>query len=561
MPPPTLSHSLTADRAAAFAGAPLLCLADEGIGRAWSFYAARPGFDAKADVKVAAVEPDGARALVSTVRLFGPMLQRSGPQGECMAWADGYDTFAERMLAAFAVGNVHLLVDGPGGVLTGLPECVSLLVAEKARLGRKVHVTVVGMCASAAYAIASALADPGEFYATQSSQAGSIGVRAAHEDISGRLAKDGIVRTNFSFPPGKIALSPDAPLTPEGKALGESEVMDGFEWFAGSVTDARPALTRDAIVDLKGYLYTGEKAVKAGLVDAIAAVGEVEQLALAQAARDIEGARAHGDGFMALRAEDGPKDGEKPPGDDGIKPTGVCKKCGVGNPLEHKFCAQCGESMEAKPLAEPEEEDSEARKARAAAFVTTASMPSLKSMVLSLENQIGDVATALHGSKSRTAIGAKVEAVVADAARIPGLLRERDEQRSANLGRERLDILKALSDAGVHSRGEMLVDILSADGKPTGQAKAAKLWSDGPEGRTMPNLRAYATAKIPGGGGGKEASPYAAPPAEADEAAALARGPVPTVAKTSPAVRAAVRAGVPDDEAAAILAREFGGAR
>ena len=103
MPPPTLSHPLTIERVAAYASAPLLCLADEGIGRAWSFYAARPGFDAGTDARVAAtVEPDGARAIVSTVRLFGPLLQRSGPNGECGVWADGYDTFAERMLAAFA---------------------------------------------------------------------------------------------------------------------------------------------------------------------------------------------------------------------------------------------------------------------------------------------------------------------------------------------------------------------------------------------------------------------------------------------------------------------------
>lgn len=558
---PSLSHPLTAERVAAHAGAPLLCLADEGIGRAWSFYASRPAFDARADVVAEVGATDEPRALVSTVRLFGPLLQRSGPQGECGAWADGYDAFAERMVAAFAIGNVHLLVDGPGGVLTGLPECVALLTAEKARLGRRVHVTVVGMCASAAFAIACALADQGEFYATQSSQAGSIGVRAAHTDISGKLAKEGMVVTDFAFPPGKIALGGNVPLSPEGKALGESEVMDGFAWFAGSVTAARPALTYDAIVALKGYLYTGEKALAAGLVDAVAAVGDVERLALAQAARDVEGAaRAAGDQIMALRLEEPPKkDPDAPPESaPGMKPKTKCASCAMENHATAKFCNQCGESMAAKPVAD--DGDDAAAKARVDRLVMTGSVPLLKSTILDFHATLLDVSAALAGGKSKTALGARIEATVADAAKLPRIRRERDEQHAQNERRERIDLLKALADGGVHTRGEVLVDVLDAQtGKVTG-IRPAKLWADGPEGRTMPNLRAYATAKLDGAAP-RETSPYGAPPAKEDEAAALARGPgaAATVSKTAPAVRAAVRAGVPEAEAAALLAHHFPG--
>lgn len=509
---------------------------------------------------------DEPRALVSTVRLFGPLLQRSGPQGECGAWADGYDAFAERMLAAFAIGNVHLLVDGPGGVLTGLPECVALLTAEKARLGRRVHVTVVGMCASAAYAIACALADPGEFYLSMSSAAGSIGVRAAHQDISGKLAKEGVVMTDFAFPPGKIALGSNVPLSPEGKALGEAEVMDGFAWFAASVSKARPALTYDAIVALKGYLYTGEKALAAGLVDAVAAVGDVEKLALAQAARDVEGAaRAAGDHAMTVRLEEPPKkDPDAPPESaPGLKPKTKCAECAMENHPTAKFCNQCGTSMAAKPVADAADGDPEAAKAQIGRIVATASVPVLKSTILDLHATLLDVAAALSGNKSKTALGARVEATVADAARLPRIRRERDEQHAQNEKRERLDILKALADAGVHTRGEVLVDAIDdKTGKVTG-SRPAKLWADGPEGRTMPNLRAYAAAKLDGAAP-REASPYAAPPAKENEAEALARGPgaTPTVPKTSPALRSAVRAGVPEDEAAALLAHHFpGGSR
>ncbi len=87
-----------------------------------------------------------------------------------------------------------------------------------------------------------------------------------------------------------------------------------------------------------------------------------------------------------------------------------------------------------------------------------------------------------------------LDAIVRDAAEVGRLRTERDAAvRKAN-AQERMDLLTKLEAAGVHTRGDLFVDIVEG-GKIVGR-RPSKLWGPGAEGRSLANLRGYVAAKL-----------------------------------------------------------------
>jgi len=567
------SYRLTPQIETAYAGGPVVCLAIQARGRAYTLHAERPRFVAARDRVLApradAIGPDGTpidvdpagSPILSRVTISGGLETAAGYHDECGGWSDGYDAIAERMCAALVEGDVLLTIDSPGGAVIGLPECVDAILAAKAMYGRRITVIIgAGMAASAGYWLAATLADPGELYITRSSMAGSIGARSAHCNEEGALAIAGMAITDFAYPAGKIAMSPNRAPTATGVARGERDVMAAFEAFAGAVSAARPMLTRKAIVRLDADMLTGSAAVAAGLADAVAPVEDVERWALYRAA-------SSGDQAMSETKTAGETPPEKP-GESPADASG-CKRCGEMPGEDARYCAKCGEKVGAEmPDEDPEDDDAPesskpgARLAPAGASVATmiglhadASEPAVKTALAALLSERDHVRKVLGASDIHSVKG-KLRAMSEDVAMGIKAAAALKTERKANEARERMDHLLALAAADLPglTRGELIEDVIGANaaGEPivTGiRPKAGNPIANAP----IADLRAYAAGKL-ANVAPRERSPYQPD----EEAAKKPAAELSTKAlENDPAVKQAVAAGVPLADAIAAHARNF----
>ncbi len=110
-------------------------------------------------------------------------------------------------------------------------------------------------------------------------------------------------------------------------------------------------------------------------------------------------------------------------------------------------------------------------------------------------------AMSLTGTANASEARGGLEALAKDAAKSARYRSERDAANVKAEGQERIGILLALAKRGEpeHARAKLIVDVVAADGKTlTGEVRPAKLWGDGPEGRSMANLRGYYKAVCAG---------------------------------------------------------------
>lgn len=361
-----------------------MCLAAGAETQTFGGFDAIPAFNAERDrircdadaapvFDVAAVEPLPS---VMRVEIRGPLLQYAGAPDVCSLFVDGHDAVCARLCAAFEMGDVLLIGDSPGGAAAGLFEGIRRAQDAKAKHGRRCTGFTEATVGSATFAWLSGLCD--EVYLSPDGRLGSIGARAAHDSRALADAKDGIVHTAFAWPgAGKLALDPQAPISDQAAARMQRDINQCGEMFANLVlagAAGKRGLTMDAIMALDADMLTGQAAVAARLADGVDSLEAVERYALAlaaspemtEAAPAADGATptgatsATGDRAMAgMRAEgDEPEkdDGEEDAKGPGAEPTPDCKSCGMNNSANAKFCAQCGESMAAKPMASDEEE-------------------------------------------------------------------------------------------------------------------------------------------------------------------------------------------------------------
>src|SRR5262249_50723018 len=139
---------------------------------------------------------------------------------ECGGWSDGHDAIAERLCAAFAEGDVLLVVDSPGGACAGLQQGVARALGAKG--SRRVTVWADELIGSAAAWWGLCVGD--ELFVPVAGQVGSIGARGGHVSIAGALEKEGVAYTYFADPPEKVALAPEKPLDEVGMRRGMRDV-------------------------------------------------------------------------------------------------------------------------------------------------------------------------------------------------------------------------------------------------------------------------------------------------------------------------------------------------
>ncbi len=209
---------------------------------------------------------------VAVLPLFGTIVPRANLFTNASG-ATSAETFGKRfdeLINDPSVGAIILDIDSPGGQVSGIEE-VSKKIFE-AR-GRKPVVAVANhLAASAAYWIATA-AD--ELVVTPSGEVGSVGVFAAHEDLSESMAKEGVKVTMISEGKYKTEGNPYEPLSEEAKAAIQERVSEVYDTFVKAVARNRgvkPADVRDGFGE--GRVVGAKKAVQIGMADRVGTLDE-----------------------------------------------------------------------------------------------------------------------------------------------------------------------------------------------------------------------------------------------------------------------------------------------
>ena len=163
-----------------------------------------------------------------------------------------------------AVHSILLVIDSPGGEVGGTQEFCNQIF--EARAKKPIVAVCEGMMASAAYWIASS-AD--ELYISSgTTQVGSIGVVAAHTDMSKAEANRGVKVTEISAGKYKRLASEHEPLSAEGRDMLKDQVDQIYTVFVDDVARNRGVSSEKVLSEMAdGRIFIGQKAIDAGLVD------------------------------------------------------------------------------------------------------------------------------------------------------------------------------------------------------------------------------------------------------------------------------------------------------
>jgi protease-4 len=163
-----------------------------------------------------------------------------------------------------SVRAVIVAIDSPGGSVAGgesLHAALSIVAAKK-----PVVAVMGGTAASAGYMVAMPAA---RIFARNSTLTGSIGVLLQTGEVSGLLNSIGITAEAITSGPLKDQPSLTRPLSDAGRAVMQELVADMYDQFVGMVARGR-GMPEEKVRQLAdGRPYTGQQALKLGLIDAI----------------------------------------------------------------------------------------------------------------------------------------------------------------------------------------------------------------------------------------------------------------------------------------------------
>lgn len=190
----------------------------------------------------------------------------SGPTTALDSWMQQFDELVNDP----SVGTIVLDVDSPGGSVDLVPETAAKVRAANAK--KDIVAVANTRIASAAYWIAS---QAGQLVVSPSGAVGSIGVYAAHEDVSEQLAAEGVTVTLISAGDHKVDGNPFQPLTDEARATIQANVDAFYAMFVGDVAQGR-GVDQSAVEKKfgQGKMVLAADAVNARMADG---VGTLEQ--------------------------------------------------------------------------------------------------------------------------------------------------------------------------------------------------------------------------------------------------------------------------------------------
>ncbi len=236
---------------------------------------------------------------VAVLGVYGTII----PRGDALVESSGAVSttrIAASLRAALAdpaVGAIVLDISSPGGAVQGVEELAAEIYA--AREVKPIVAVANHLAASAAYWLAVAA---NELYVAPSGEVGSIGVFAAHQDVSRALEKDGVTVNLISAGKYKTEGSPYQPLGEEARAAIQARVDDYYAAFVKGVAQGRGV----SVADVRGGFGEGRvvgaaEAVRLGMADKVGTLEDVITRA-ARLARSVpNGASARADLEMRQR--------------------------------------------------------------------------------------------------------------------------------------------------------------------------------------------------------------------------------------------------------------------
>lgn len=219
---------------------------------------------------------------IAIIPVVGSLVRRG-------AWLDAesglvsYATIQSDVEAAVAdpeVKAVLLDLDTPGGEAGGVFDLADAIRNMATQGGKPIWSIANEAALSAGYAIASAT---NRIWVSRTGEVGSIGVVAAHLDVSDADKKAGMSYTYVFAGAHKVDGHPHAPLSPVALADIQADVDGLYGMFVSTVARNR-GMSGAAIRATEARIYRGADAVKAGLADAVGTTTD----ALAALADEVE---------------------------------------------------------------------------------------------------------------------------------------------------------------------------------------------------------------------------------------------------------------------------------
>ncbi len=177
-----------------------------------------------------------------------------------------------------AVKAVVFRISSPGGSAYGSEQIWHALNKLKAK--KPLIVSMGDYAASGGYYIAC-MGD--KIFAQPTTITGSIGIFGVIPNIKGLDDKIGITYDGVKTNKMSDAISINRPFTPEERDLMQSYVNRGYELFVKRCADGRKMKTEQIKAIAEGRVWTGEDALKIGLVDKIGGLNDAIKLAVEKA--------------------------------------------------------------------------------------------------------------------------------------------------------------------------------------------------------------------------------------------------------------------------------------
>lgn len=177
-----------------------------------------------------------------------------------------------------AIKSVVLRVSSPGGSAYGSEQIWRALTKLKEK--KPLIVSMGDYAASGGYYI-SCMADV--IVAQPNTITGSIGIFGLIPNIQGLNEKLGLTYDGVKTNKLGDAISINRPFRPEERELMQSYVNRGYELFVKRCADGRKKTTDEIKAIAEGRVWTGEDALKIGLVDKIGGIDEAIEIAAKRA--------------------------------------------------------------------------------------------------------------------------------------------------------------------------------------------------------------------------------------------------------------------------------------
>ena len=206
---------------------------------------------------------------IAVLPLYGVVTQRGNMvddvSGPGSVSTQAFASALQDALNDDTVGSILIDIDSPGGSVYGVSELADQTYQAR---GKKPIIAIANsLAASAAYWIGSAAS---ELYVTPGGEVGSIGVYAAHQDISQALEAEVINVQLISAGKFKTEASPYGPLSDEARSAIQQSVDGYYAMFTKAVSRGRGvsvAQVRDGMG--QGRCVSATDALSQDMVDGV----------------------------------------------------------------------------------------------------------------------------------------------------------------------------------------------------------------------------------------------------------------------------------------------------